>query len=418
MKAAMRLPPILSSLAHHKLTTALLVLQVTLTCGVGCNVVFMVMQRIDAVTRQTGLVEDGLSVIHLTDTDKTEDGLAQRTADLAALRAVPGVEAAVTVEQDLPFEGGSSSRTTCASRAGVNAATRNMSSDGTDCVEPNVYGGGPGELHILGLRLVEGRDFLPDEYVINRPDSNAMPTAVILTRSLADRLFPGQDALGHEIYMEDSGSLRVVGIVDKLVRAQLRSPDEDDLSFLLPTTPASYWASYALRSAPADQQRVLQTATAALMRLDPNRVLGEVHTFTEVRHDYFQQDVTMIGLLVASLCGLLFVTALGIGGLASFWVQQRTRQIGIRRAIGASRGDILRHFQFENLLIVGAGVILGLALAIGLNLMLMRYYGVSRLPLGYLLVGAAVLCLLGQLAVLSPALHASRIPPASAARNV
>lgn len=414
----MRIHPMLSSLMHHKLTTALLVLQVALTCGVGCNVVFMVTQRIDAVTRQTGLVEDGLSVIHLTDIDKTEDGFAQRTADLAALRAVPGVVAAVAVEQDLPFEGGSSSRTTCASRAGVDAATRNMSSGGTDCVEPNVYGGGPGELHILGLRLVEGRDFRPDEYVINRPDSDAMPTAVILTRSLADRLFPGQDALGHEMYMGDTGSLRVVGIVDELVRAQLRSPDDDDLSFLLPTTPASYWASYTLRSTPADQQRVLRAATAALMKLDPDRVLRETHTYAEVRHDYFQQDVTMIGLLVASLCGLLFVTALGIAGLASFWVQQRTRQIGIRRAIGASRGDILRYFQTENFLIVGAGVMLGLALAIGLNLMLMHYYDLPRLPLRYLPVGAAALWLLGQLAVLSPALHASRIPPASAARNI
>ncbi|HEY1990818.1 MAG TPA: FtsX-like permease family protein [Gammaproteobacteria bacterium] len=408
----------LSSLMHHKLTTVLLVLQVTLTCGIGCNVVFMVMQRIDAVTRDTGLVEDGLSVVHVRDTDKTEDGLAQRSADLAVLRAVPGVESAVAVEQDLPFQGSSSSRTTCASRAGVDTASRNMSSDNTDCMEPNIYGGGPGEIRVLGLRLVEGRDFLPDEYVDDRPYSQANPTAVILTRILAERMFPGQDALGHDVYFGDGKPLRVVGVVDKLVRPRLRSPDEDYLSLLLPTNPGSYWASYALRSAPTDQDRVLRAATAALMKLDPDRVLGETHTFAEIRHDYFQGDVTMIGLLVASLCGLLFVTALGIGGLAGFWVQQRARQIGIRRAIGASRGDILRHFQIENFLIVGAGVVLGLALAIGLNLMLMRYYGLARLPLGYLPAGAAALWLLGQLAVLSPASHASRIPPASAARNV
>ncbi|MFS6655354.1 ABC transporter permease, partial [Staphylococcus aureus] len=99
-------------------------------------------------------------------------------------------------------------------------------------------------------------------------------------------------------------------------------------------------------------------------------------------------------------------------------VQQRTRSIGIRRAIGATRSDILRYFQTENFLIVAAGVVLGTLLAIGLNLLLMTHYEVARLPLWYLPVGALVLWALGQLSVLSPALRAANVSPVVATRSV
>jgi putative ABC transport system permease protein len=79
---------------------------------------------------------------------------------------------------------------------------------------------------------------------------------------------------------------------------------------------------------------------------------------------------------------------------------------------------VLRHFQLENFMIVGTGVVLGLALAELFNMLLVRSYGVAPLPLTYLPVTALLLLGLGQLAVLNPALHASRIAPASAARNL
>jgi putative ABC transport system permease protein len=165
---------------------------------------------------------------------------------------------------------------------------------------------------------------------------------------------------------------------------------------------------------------VLRDARAALLAASPNRLVNpeRMETYAQMRMRFFQRDTTMIGLLVAAGLGLLFVTALGIAGPANFWVQQRTRTIGIRRAIGATRADILRYFQTENFLIVGAGVVLGMLLAIALNLLLMSRYELPRLPLGYLPAGALALWGLGQLAVLAPALRASRVPPVVATRSV
>jgi putative ABC transport system permease protein len=126
----------------------------------------------------------------------------------------------------------------------------------------------------------------------------------------------------------------------------------------------------------------------------------------------------MVWLLVAVCVALLVVTALGVVGLASFWVQQRTKQIGVRRALGATRGQILRYFQTENFLLATLGIVVGMLLAYGLNQLLMERYELNRLPLTYLPIGAVVLWLLGQIAVFWPARRAATVPPAVATRSV
>ena len=156
---------------------------------------------------------------------------------------------------------------------------------------------------------------------------------------------------------------------------------------------------------------------AGLTQQQLAKALRKPQSFEQLRADYFRRDRTMISLLLAAALSLLLVTAAGIAGLASFWVQQRKRSIGIRRAVSATRRDILRYFQTENMVIVGLGVICGVVLAYALNLLLMERYALQRLPWFYVPIGAAVLCLLGQLAVLGPALRASLVPPVVATRG-
>jgi putative ABC transport system permease protein len=90
----------------------------------------------------------------------------------------------------------------------------------------------------------------------------------------------------------------------------------------------------------------------------------------------------------------------------------------VRRALGATRGDILRYFQTENFILATLGIVLGMAMAYAMNLVIMSKYHVGRLPAEYLPIGAALLWALGQIAVLGPALRAASIPPAIATRTV
>ncbi|MBS0381547.1 MAG: ABC transporter permease [Proteobacteria bacterium] len=410
----MEIRPILATLRRHKLTAVLLTLQVAFTCAIVCNVAFMIVHRVQRVSMPTGIAENQLSVIEVLGTTQGTNPQAQQATDLAALRAIPGVESVVATNGSLPLSQSSSFYGVCPTMQALQQAMQAQAL-GTACAQPGKYGGSSGLIKTLGLDLVKGRDFHADEFV-NDDD----PPVAIISEALAQRLYPGQNPLGQALYTGAKNPIRVIGVVKTLLAARLRMPGTDYYTMIYPQLPDDAYVFYVMRSAPQDRARVLQAARVALLKVDPSRLVpaSGIHTYTQIRAQYFQRDTTMIGLLIASALGLLFVTALGITGLANFWVGQRTRSIGIRRALGATRGQILRYFQTENFLIVTFGVVLGVLLAVGLNLLLMKHYELARLPLWYLPVGAVALWLLGQLAVLAPALRASHVPPVVATRSV
>jgi putative ABC transport system permease protein len=115
---------------------------------------------------------------------------------------------------------------------------------------------------------------------------------------------------------------------------------------------------------------------------------------------------------------LTAITGLGIVGLASFSVARRTKQIGTRRALGATRPAILRYFMLENFLISTVGVVGGAIIAIGINMWMVDAFGLQRIA--WYLIPAAMLTLwiVGQVAVLGPARRATMVPPALATRSV
>ncbi len=412
----MQIRPILATLRHHKLTAVLLTLQVACTCAIVCNVAFMVVNRVQRISVATGIAETELSVVHSAGIGKDDNPWARHQTDLTALRELPGVKSVAAVSYSLPLDNSVSMYGTCADLAAMNRAMQNRSMQGTGCLQPSMYDGSPGLLGTLGLDFVAGRGFQSDDYV---KDDEEVSVAII-SQAFAQRLYPGQNPLGKQMYVGPKHMVRVVGIVKTLLSPVLLGRGTDYDTMIWPRLPNDSSVDYVLRSAPQDRAQLLKAASEALLKLDPSRLINRdrTQTYEQIRARFFQRDRTMIGLLVASALGLLFVTALGIAGLANFWVQQRTRSIGIRRAIGATRNDVLRYFQTENFLIVGAGILLGVALAVVLNLLLMLHYELPRLPLWYLPIGAFALWMLGQLAVLGPALRAAAVAPVVATRSV
>jgi putative ABC transport system permease protein len=167
---------------------------------------------------------------------------------------------------------------------------------------------------------------------------------------------------------------------------------------------------------PGQMSSVLQAAPKKLFDISRARVIGKTQTMSAARADAYKNDKGLVVILAVVCASLLAVTSFGIVGLTSYWVAQRRRQIGIRRALGATRNAIIQYFQTENLLIAGAGAAIGVALALSLNLWMVNAFAMQRLNTSYALIGAIVVLLLGQAAVLWPALKAASIPPALATR--
>jgi putative ABC transport system permease protein len=393
--------PILSTLRRHKTAAALIVLEIALTCAILCNALDLIGHRLTRLQTVTGWAESELGIIAMAGIGQNDNGLAATREDLAALRAVPGVRQATVISQ-IPF--GNSSG---------NISVQMTPDQQRSSLNASQYLADEHFLQTTGLHLVAGRDFTANEYFDHDP-SPSQTVPVLINEAMARRLFPHGDALGKTIY-QGSQPTTIIGIVDPL--SDVRSFDVDHAALVMPQQLAyTDGGVYLLRMDPARKAQVLRAAVDALVKLNPRRVVLQQKLMDDMRVRFFATDRSMAWLLVAVCVALLVVTALGIVGLASFWVQQRTRMIGTRRALGATRGQILRYFQTENFLLTSVGIVLGMAGAYGINQVLMTQYELARLPAFYLPVGALALWVLGQLAVLGPARRAATLPPVAALR--
>ena len=175
---------------------------------------------------------------------------------------------------------------------------------------------------------------------------------------------------------------------------------------------------YIIRTRPGQQTVVAKAAQLRLFAMTPARIIDSVTPFSETRQRIYARGRSSSLMLGALSVLLLGVTAFGVVGLTSYWVTRRRQQIGMRRALGARRVDILRYFHTENLLIAGAGAVLGIALCEAGNLWLAQRLALNRVGAGNIGLGALVILGLSQMAVLWPALRAASIPPAIAARDL
>jgi len=408
----MPIRPILSALGHHKAGAVLIVLQIALTLAIVCNALFIISQRIEHVARPTGIDEAEILVVANEWIGKppAERIDALMTTDLAILRQLPGVADAYA-SNATPLGGNGRAMGLNYTPDQVNATTR-----------ATVYFADEHALATLGVKLVAGRNFRADEIGRVTAHDALAPPAIIVSRELAAKMFPNASALGKQVYMYTTPST-IVGVVEKLQGSFVGGfADEwSERSLLVPHRLDAPNGYYVVRVRPGQLDAVAAMVAKALYAANGKRVIERVsgvQRFSEIRSTAYARDIGMAILMGVISVVLLAITAAGIVGLTSFWVGQRRRQIGVRRALGATRNDILGYFLTENLLISLGGVVLGVLLAISLNLWMVTHEEMARLSLAYLSIGVLTLLLLGQGAVLAPALRASRVSPVEATRSV
>ena len=402
----MEIRPILSALMRSKVSMILIGLQVALTLAIVCNALFIIGQRLERMDRPSGVNEADTFMFGSNGFAAGYEATAVMKSDLALLRGMPGVvDAAPT--NSLPLSNG-----------GWGEGIGLQPNQKTSTAQTTIYLVDDHAVATLGTQLVAGRNFKPEEVQDITFGDNLRPRVVIVSKPLAERLFPDEDAVGKTIYVNEDNPTTIIGVVERLQQPWVDS-DSIEFATLVPAfMPYGNATRYAVRTEPGRRDEVMKAVEQKLGEANTGRIIGRMRSMEEIRADAYSGDRAMAIILGTVIFALLAITALGIVGMASFWVAQRTRQIGTRRALGATRGDILRYFQTENFIITTLGLVVGVVLAYAFSLWLMQQYQAPRLPWYYVPVGFLCLWLLGQLAVLGPALRASRVPPAVATRTV
>jgi len=409
----MEIRPILSALVRSKTGALLIIAQVALTLAILGNALPIVLQRLEVSARPTGTDEANVFYTRLFGFKPDIDVPTMVADDYALIRAIPGVEAVARTNQAPLFQSGWNLSF---------GALREGNAEPVDVTNAAFYYTDGSLVDSLGLALIEGRDFRDDDYEqINSGLADIRPKQVMLTRAMAEKLFPDESRfVGRSVFLgsgADAQEMRVIGVVEKMQSPWAQNSEMAELSVIVPIFDLQPSAAYVVRTAPGELDRVMRDVEAALTTARDDRVHIDTRSVAEARASRYRADRALAWLLL-SLTGLLvLVTASGIVGMASLWVNQRRKQIGIRRAVGARRVDILRYFLVENLMVTSAGIALGLVLAFALNYLLVQQLSIARMPLGPLGWGMLGLWLLGLLAALGPALRASRVPPAVATRT-
>jgi putative ABC transport system permease protein len=406
----MEILPILSALRRNKVGAILVALQVALTLAVVANAMSIIQHHLADMRRPSGLDEANIFTLDNHWVAPPDNIRANIDADMAALRGMPGVVDAVATNS-YPLRGGGWSwgiRLKPDQKNGGTAPT-------------TLYFGDTHEFDAMGLQLVAGKWFQSSDIEeLHTNDVKGSPTAV-LTEALGKKLFPTGNAVGQVIYLIGDSPVHVVGIVK---RAQTPWPAQGfgaafaEYATFLPFQFVNNGLNYLVRTKPGQLASVMRATPDRLNQITRQRVIENLISFQETRTRAYRIQQSESWLL-GTVCGLLLViTGLGTIGLTMYWVGQRRRQIGMRRALGARRIDILRYFHTENLVIVGVGALMGIAGGLGMNLWMATHLGTQRMSWVYIGIGALIVLVLSQLAVLWPAYKAASTAPSIATRGL
>lgn len=404
--ARLELGPIFRALMRNKIGALLIALQIALTLTIMVNAIFMMQERSQQMARPSGL--DETNTFYLSNTIfaqnyNTQTALQQ---DLQRIRQTPGV-VAVTQINAIPLSGG-----------GWSMGLQTKPGDDLEGTGTAVYMVDEHGIEALGVELIAGENFQSSDIVWREVGSTKWPPKTIITKALAEAMFEGdwKKALGKTVYIDNHQPVQISGIINGL-QAPWNGWNGVERSMLVPQQLDGKGSRYFIRTESGRRDELMPVIEKMLADSDRGRIIRNVTSMQQTRDESYQEHQATNTILLTVIIVLTLITGFGIVGLAMFSINRRTRQIGTRRALGASQWQVMRYFMLENLLISFAGVILGAAGAVGLNIWLVATFSMSPLSPVLLVIGVVSLLIVGQLAVSYPALVASKISPATATRG-
>jgi len=409
----MEFRPIFSALLRNKVAPVLVAIQIALSLAILTNALYIIELRLETASRPSGLPNE--QDVFYIDVGSNRDLSTQEKLDQQArfeqtILAVPGVLSATEVNE-MPM-----------SQSGLIDSIRVDPTQTKSSAGTTVYQSSHSLIKTFGLNLIAGRDFTEADVEQQNPDGVTLePSHAIISVALGQRLFPGQtNFVGKHFYWGEGAETKIaeiVGVVERLQSPDAASGERGEFSTLVPLRKVSNTPTFVVRAEPGQRDRAMADVESALRKADGMPLRIKNHTVSGDRKQRYGTEMTMAWMLIIVSVLLVIITASGIVGMTSLWVSQRRKQIGVRRALGARRIDILRYFITENLIISCAGVVSGALLAVGLNQFLVSQLELTKLPAEYIFLGALAFVMLGLGAAYAPSWRAASISPAVATRG-
>jgi putative ABC transport system permease protein len=391
----------------QRLRNALVVAEIALALALlaGAGLTLKSFWRLQAV--EPGFNPDGVLTMRMLLPFTTHPQISQRATffqqTLERLRALPGVTSAGAVSR-IPMAPGNNSGT----MTGENSAV----GPNDPQVETEMRWASPQYFQTMGIALLRGRDFTDADA------EGALPVAIV-DESFARRFYPNEDPVGKRIKRGGPRSERpwktIVGGVRSVRNQRLDATSLPQAYFpVLQEADEMFNLSFAVRASGVEPQALAQSARAAVLAVDRNQPIFDVKPLRQIVSDSIALRRLALLLLSVFAVVALSLAAAGIYGVMAYVVAERTREIGVRMALGARGADVLRLVVRQGLKLALGGVALGLAAALALTRLIESLlYGVSPTdPLTFVVI-ALLLLAVALVACWIPARRATKIDPKS-----
>jgi putative ABC transport system permease protein len=405
----MDIGPIWRAMLKNKAGFVLIALQIAVTMTIMVNAFAIMQERANNTARASGLDEANtfaLASASFAEYDR-EKLMSLIDEDLALIRGLPGVKSAVATNSYPLRQGGWS--------MALQLVPGNQTADS---VGSAIYFVDEHGVDTFASNIIDGKNFAPNQVAWSAEDDDTWPAHAIITEALGKDLFADEQGsyVGKTFYINDNDPVNVVGVIEKL-QAPWPGWSGVEKSMLVPQRRPWDFQRYVVRAEPGYRDALMPQIEELLSNSNKDRIIRDMTIMEDVRESAYLDDTALIKILSFIVGMLIVITGLGIVGLASFNVSRRTRQIGIRRALGATKPAIVRYFMVENFLVSSIGLAIGGILSVAMNIAMVEAFALE--PLAWYVIPIAMLALwtVGQAAVAGPAKKASNITPAIATRS-
>jgi hypothetical protein len=256
---------------------------------------------------------------------------------------------------------------------------------------------------------------------IDAADVASGRSVALISQAAARRHWPGSDAVGARVTLDEDGRqsepIEIVGIVGDVRNSDVDQPPIAQIYLPISLSPSNT-LSFAVRASDADSARLAPAVREAVGTLDNEQPIFALKTMTQVIFDDLSGTLLLVSVLMAIALISLSIAAAGVYGLTAYSVTRRTREIGLRIALGAAPGAVVQLIVFRNARPVVIGALVGTAAAIALGTFASSAIGEANFtdPVNYIGV-VSLLVVIAIIASIVPAQVAARIHPATALRS-